>query len=82
MKLKRVLNALTKNGATVTVLSEGYSYSATKGKNVLHFYENGRNSGSVLNFTYKHPDTNASVDLFMDSYFDTIKGAIHFLNSP
>lgn len=80
MQFQRVLNAFAKNGVTVTTLSEGYSYKATKGTQVLHFYQNGRDSGSVLHFTYRSPHTDASTDCFCDSYYNTIKAALHFLN--
>jgi len=47
--------------------------------NELVFWENGTGSNYVGYFIAKHPDTDASVDLFMDSYYETIKGAINYL---
>ena len=81
MQLKRVLNAFKKNNIQVDVVSPGYSYRAVMGDRVLHFHENGRNSQSILTFVAKHPETNASVDLFMDTYFDTLKGAVKYLKN-
>jgi len=80
MKLKRIMNAMAKNGVKVDTLQKDYSYVATKGTQVLHFYENGRGSGEVCYFTYRSPQTNASYDCFCDSYFNTLKSALCFLN--
>lgn len=79
MLFSSVVAACKKNGIAVT--GDGYRHYATKGDRQLQFYQNGRDSGEVLSFTCKHPDTNASFDLFMDSYFDTLKSAINYLNA-
>lgn len=78
MLFSRVLSACKKNGIVVT--GDGYRHYATKGDRQLQFFQNGKDSGVVLSFTCKHPDTDASVDLFMDSYYSTLKGAIKYLN--
>jgi hypothetical protein len=46
---------------------------------VLQFYENGKGSGEVGYFTARHPETDASVDLFLDSYYHSVKSAIEHL---
>lgn len=80
MKLKRVLNAFAKDGVTVEVVRPGLAYVARKGKNALHFYENGKDSGEVLSFTYRSPNTNMSYDYSEDVFYNTLKGAIKALN--
>lgn len=80
MQLKRVLNAFAKDGVTVEVVHPGLSYVARKGTNVLHFYENGKDSGEVLTFTYRSPNTDMMTDYFEDVFYDTLKGAIKALN--
>jgi hypothetical protein len=79
MLLSRVLSACKKNN--IEVKNHGYRYRAIKGNRELVFYENGLGSGNVTHFTLQHPETNASVDLFMDSYFNTLKHAIKYLNA-
>jgi hypothetical protein len=46
---------------------------------VLSFYTNSGDD-YVSTITYRHPDTDAMTDLFMDSYFSTIKSAMGYLN--
>lgn len=79
MQLTRILSACKKNNVEVKPCRRGWMM--VKGDLSLEFYENGLGSGSVTHFTARHPETNASVDLFMDSYFDTIKYAMKYLNS-
>jgi hypothetical protein len=78
MLFSRVQSACKKHGITIT--GDGYRHAATKGDRRLEFFQNGRDSGVVLYFTLRHPETNASVDLFMDTYINTLKGAIQYLN--
>jgi hypothetical protein len=79
MQLSSILSACARNGVTVTQPRDRKDYYVlTKGENVLEFYTNS--DGFVGHLTYRHPDTDAMTDLFMDSYFDTIKSAMHFLN--
>lgn len=83
MQLQRVLNALTKHKIEVKTVdrwgSGNVTYVATLADRQLEFRENGKGSGSILTFVARHPETDASVDLFMDTYFDTIKGAVRYL---
>jgi hypothetical protein len=83
MQLTRVLNALNKNKITVTKVDKWgtgcFTWIAKKGDRELEFRENGAGSGHVLTFVARHPDTDSSVDLFMDSYFETIKYAVQYL---
>ena len=83
MQLTRVLTALKKNKIEVKQVDRwgtgNFTYTAGKGDHALDFRENGKGSNEVCYFVARHPDTDASVDLFMDSYFKTIKSAIQFL---
>lgn len=38
-----------------------------------------KNKPIVTHVAWRHPDTDSQSDLFMDSYRDTIKGALHLL---
>ena len=78
MLLSRIQSAFAKNGITLT--QDGSRYHAVKGNRFVSFYTNGRESDYVGHITIPHPDTNSSVDLFMDSYLDTIKQAVDYLN--
>lgn len=84
MQLKRLISALEKNGITVEKKARwspgNFKFYATKNGKILSFYENGKDSGNVTHLTYEHPDTNSSYDLFMDSYFSTIKSAVNYFN--
>lgn len=83
MLLSSILTACIRNGVTVTQPSPDRRgnpyYVLRKGDKVLEFYTNS-DSDYVGNMTYRHPETNSMVDLFMDSYFHTIKHAMQFLN--
>lgn len=82
MQLSSILSACARNGVTVTQPCPERKgnpyYVLRKGENVLEFYTNA--DGYVGHLTSRHPDTDAMTDLFMDSYFHTIKSAMHFLN--
>lgn len=82
MLLSSILTAAIRNGVTITQPCPERKgnpyYVLRKGENVLEFYTNA--DGYVGHLTYRHPDTDAMTDLFMDSYFHTIKHAMHFLN--
>ncbi len=84
MQLKRLLNALEKNQIKVEKKDPwgtgNMRWIASKKDRTLEFFENGKGSEYVTHLTARHPDTDAMVDLFMDSYFHTIKGSIKYLN--
>lgn len=83
MQLQRVLNALKKNNVEVKTVDRwgtgNVTMIAKHGDRELEFRENGKGSGYITHFTARHPETDAMVDLFMDSYFHTIKGAVKYL---
>jgi hypothetical protein len=85
MQHARLIKALTKAGATVT--NTGCCrWTATKGKNVLTWWtqpafdkKTGKDHPTELEATgvkTPHPDTDAQSDLFMDTFHDSIKGAV------
>lgn len=80
MLLSSILSACIRNGVTVTQLNESRKdhYILRKGDKVLDLYSNSE--GYVGHITYRHPDTDAMTDLFMDTYFNTISSAMHELN--
>lgn len=79
MQLKRALTAFAKAGCTIKHDEASTRYYATKGTNTLLFYENGKGSGEVYNFTWRSPQTDVMTDCFCDSYFHSIKSAVKFL---
>ncbi len=83
MQLQRVLNAFKKNKIEVTTVDRwgtgNVRWVAKNGDRELEFSENGKGSAQVLYFVARHPETDASVDLFMDTYFHTIKYAVKYL---
>lgn len=79
MQLSSILTAAIRNGVTISTDARRPNYYVLrKGENVVDFYTN--DGGYVGHITYHHPDTDAMTDLFMDTYYDTIKGAMHHLN--
>lgn len=81
MQLIRVLNAFQKNNVEIKHQEDSTRYYASKNGNTLLFHENGKGSNSVYNFTWQSPQTDAMTDCFCDSYFPSIKSALHFLNN-
>lgn len=85
MQLQRALNAFKKNKIEVTTVDRwgngSVTYYAKMADRVIDFRENGAGSGQVHTFWARHPDTDAMVDLFMDTHFDTIKHAVNYLKS-
>ncbi len=85
MNHKRLLNALAKVGATIT------NPHADNGKEPRYFVATGKNGDKLCWYVQKrwddetvleavsvhspHPDTDAMTDLFMDTYFRTVKAA-------
>lgn len=84
MELSRVLSAFAKNGIKVEKADPfrhaSCRYTASKGDNSVTFYENGAGSGQITHFTWHSPHTDSMRDYFCDSYYDTIKSVVHFLN--
>lgn len=83
MLLTSVLKKLASNKIEVKTVDRwgtgNVTFVAKNGDRELEFRENGKGSGYITHFTARHPDTDASVDLFMDSYFHTIKSAVKYL---
>lgn len=86
MNHKRLLNALAKVGATVTNEPNGKSmtrFRATKGDRVVVWYAqkkwNNPEELEAVSVHAPHPDTDAMTDLFMDTFYHTIKGAAESL---
>lgn len=81
MRLDSILSAAAKNGVAITNSADSmHSFILTKDDRQLHFYEQ---NGYVSYFVKKHPDTDAMIDLFLDSYIHTIhtiRGAMRVLN--
>ncbi len=79
MLLSSILSACSKNGVTVTPPTPGRqnSYILTKGENVLTFHAQDDYVGYM---TWHSPQTDVMTDCFCDSYYKTIKDAMHFLN--
>lgn len=81
MNHTRLLNALAKVGATVTNEPNGKSmtrFRASKGSEVLCWYaqphwKTGELEAVIVHAP--HPDTDAMTDLFMDTFFHTIRAA-------
>lgn len=76
MQLSRILSACALNGVTVNKVRENY-YVLTKGENRLTMHVQDDEVGYM---TYHSPQTDAMTDCFCDSYYHTIKGAMHHLN--
>lgn len=64
-----------------------HKFFATNGDTCLEWSLNGGAStndtkseeiqnASIMYFVQRHPETNSSVDLFMDRYIETVKGAV------
>ena len=79
MLLSRVLSAFKKNN--IQVIYSGREMVAVGSKHRLSFYENGKDSGQITHFTLRSDQTDAMTDCFCDSYFYSIKSAIHYLNN-
>ena len=83
MLLSSIFTACLRNGVTVTPPDPNRKcnlrYVLSKGDRVLTFYTN-HGDDYVGHMTYNHPDTDAMTDLFMDTYYKTIKDAMHYLN--
>ena len=86
MNHKRLLNALAKVGATITSEPHGKTmvrYRAAKGSNVLVWYAqpkwNKPEELEAVSVHAPHPDTDAMTDLFMDTFFHTIRGSAEYL---
>jgi hypothetical protein len=80
----RLVNALTKAGATVTKDEHHPTrYQATKGERyILWFTQDGYPKPERLAAVCVHtpsPHTDVMTDCFCDTYHDTIKGAVHAL---
>ncbi len=85
MKLDRTIKRFTNLKLVVTKnpnTRTSYTVINPVTKVALQFCENGEGSNYVGYFTAKHPETNASYDLFMDSYFHSVKSAISYLTNP
>lgn len=76
MQLSRIISACALNGVTVDKVRENY-YVLTKGEQRLTMHPQDDHVGHL---TYHSPQTDTMTDCYCDSYFDTIKGAMHFLN--
>jgi hypothetical protein len=77
MLLSSIQSAARKNGVTCSIDERGVTL--TKDERVLHGYFNG-DKATVGTLVWRNPETDSMVDLFLDSYYDTIKGAMYFLN--
>lgn len=87
MRHKRLVNALIKTGAVIKDNGNwvGKNFLATKGETTVSWHINGSltdGDGEVTSVWKRSPQTNAMVDLFMDQYESTIKGAVLAINSP
>jgi hypothetical protein len=87
MNHKRLLNALAKVGATISnPNSNRPSYFVAEGKNgnkVVWYAQPKWDNAEELEAVSVHapnPDTDAMTDLFMDTFFHTVKGAAHELS--
>jgi hypothetical protein len=76
MQLSSIISAAKKNG--VTFKEAGNRFYLTKGDTTLEGYLNSENEVGYL--TWRSPDTDAMTDCFCDSYYHTIKSAMHLLN--
>lgn len=83
MNHKRLINALTKAGATIINTHHTQTmvhYRAVKGENVLVWYAQKKwdkpEELEAVSVHSPHPDTDAMTDLFMDTFYHTIKGAV------
>lgn len=77
----RLLNALTKVGATISNPNRPNRFKAVgKNGNVVIWYAQPKwNKPEELEAVSVHapnPETDIMTDLFMDTHFDTIKGAV------
>lgn len=84
MNHKRLLNALAKIGATVSNPNPNranYFKAVGKNGNVAVWYAQPKwdkpEELEAVSVHAPHPDTDAMTDLFMDTYFDTIKSVAH-----
>lgn len=83
MIISSIFSAAARNGVTFKEERNWHGmiyYTLTKGDRKLEFHTNGQDSEHVCTIVRRDPQTDASVDLFMDTYYDTIKGAMHYLN--
>lgn len=83
MNLSSIYSAAIRNGVTFKEERNMWGhkyYTLTKGDRQLEFHTNGQDTDYVCNLTRRDPQTDASVDLFMDTYYDTIKAGMHYLN--
>lgn len=80
MQLSSIFSACARNGVAVTkpLDSRNDYYVLRKGDKVLDFYAGS--DGYVSNIVYRSPHTDIMTDCFCDSYFDTIKRAMQYLN--
>lgn len=78
MRLDSILSAAAKNGVAITNRADSmHSFILTKDDRQLEFYEQ---NGMVYHFVRRDPQTDVMTDLFMDSYYSTIKAGMHYLN--
>jgi len=78
MRLDTILSAAAKNGVAITNRPDSmHSFILTKGDLQLEFYEQ---NGFISYFVARHPDTDIMTDLFMNTFINTIKSAMHYLN--
>lgn len=79
LKLKSVLSAFTKAGCKIT--EKDGRYTITKnGKEVQFRYDKRHDEVSTLHS--RSPNTDVQRDYFEDTFFDTLKQALSYLNSP
>lgn len=79
MQLDRILAAAARNGITIEQdKTRQDHFYLIKGEHKLDFYVDQTNN--VGHATYRSPHTDAMTDCFCDSYFDTIKSIMHYLN--
>ena len=88
MNHQRLLNALHKVGATVTNEPHGKSmtrFRAAKGDRVVVWYAQKKwdkpEELEAVSVHAPHPDTDAMTDLFMDTFFHTIRGSAEYLEA-